>query len=692
MDNAGRKAILAAGSLLLALAGCQQADEPVAPEIGPDGLMFSIENMDLDVDPRQDFYRFAAGGWLSRVERPADRASNSFLNIQNDLINGQLKAIVEKAVQDAPDAEAGTPAQLVGDFYTAYMDVDARRENGISPLQTEFERLDAVSSIEQFGQYAGELARTTGVSPIISFGPEIDLNDSSRYAIYSGPGAAGLDDERDVYRAEESAPRRLAYRQYVNDLLTVAGYDEAEAQRVTDLVLDLETELEMAKLTPAEQRDFNRLNNRMTLAEAQAMIPSFDIAAYLGELGLEPPEEMIVTQPAYQQAVSDILEERPLQDIKDYTRFLLINEFAGVLSPDFEEPMRALNQAFTGVDTLRPRDERALEQLKLTLGHPLSQLYVDAYYDEATRTSTNELIDYIIAAMAERIPTRDWLTEATRAEAMTKLEAFDNRVGYPENWIDYSGVEIGANDPVANQMAVAAFNSDRYVAKADGPVEQDEFAGESTLPVAMNAAYGILDNGFQITAAISQAPLFQPDADPAVRFCRFGAVIGHETTHGFDSTGRQFDANGNLRNWWTDGDAAAFTAEAQKLIDQTDSTVLAQGQSGNGALWVGENMADVGGITLAYTALMNYLADHPEENVEIDGFTQEQRCFIAWAQLWAENATEEFLINTAAAGDHPPNLYRTVAPLQHFGPFYEAFDIVEGDPMWLPPEQRVNAW
>jgi putative endopeptidase len=208
----------------------------------------------------------------------------------------------------------------------------------------------------------------------------------------------------------------------------------------------------------------------------------------------------------------------------------------------------------------------------------------------------------------------------------------------------------------------------------------------------MNAAYVFALNGFQITAAISQPPAFQPDADPAVRFCRFGGLIGHEATHGFDTAGRQFDADGNLRNWWSEEDTRAFVAEAKKLIDQTASTDLVEGHTGDGQLWVTENMADVGGIKLGYTALMDYLADHPEENVEIDGFTQAQRCFIAWTQLWAENATRESLINYANSADHPPNIYRTIAPLQHFDAFYEAFDIKEGDAMWLPPEQRVNAW
>lgn len=683
---------LVAVVVALAMPGCGAAPEAPRPAANPDDLTFSVENMDRNVDPRQDFYHFAAGGWLDRVQRPADQASYSFPVIQGRKLNDQLKAVIAQAEADAPTAQKGSSEQLVGDFYKAYMDVDHRRELGMTPLESEFDRIDAIASLQDLSRYSAHATRTVGIGLLVGVGPLPDLTDSSRYSIYGGPGSAGLTDERDVYRSEDSAPRRVAYRKYVHDLLSVAGYDAAEADRVTALVLDLETALDRAQLSPADKLDFNRLNNPMTVADAQALIPGFDIQAYLEEAGIPPPEQVVITEPEYLRAVSTLLAERPLQDFKDYAKYLLIDQFAGSLSPEFDEPQRALREAFTGVATLRPLDERGIAQLKGALGQPLSRLYVDAYYSEDTRTKTRELIDYVLAAFARRIPTRDWLSQETKAEAMAKLSAFNNKVGYPDEWIDYSAVTVVPDNPVANAMAIIAFGYARTLAKLGGPVQNDEFNGESTLPVALNAAYQFFENGFQITAAISQAPVFEPDADPAVRFCRFGAVIGHEATHGFDSIGRQFDANGNLRNWWTEQDTRAFVAEAQKLVDQTASTEIAPGHANDGKLWVTENMADVGGIKLAYTALMDYLAEHPDENVEIDGYSQQQRCFIAWAQLWAENATEAYFINVAESADHPPNAYRTAAPLRHVAEFYEAFGIQEGDPMWLAPEKRVNTW
>ncbi len=487
------------------LASTALAQDVDLPELGPDVLLFSVENMDLSADPKQDFYRFAAGGWLDRVERPADKASYSFVSVQAQRITDQIKAVVLKAAEDAATAPKGSPTQLVGDFYTAYMDVDGRNAAGMAPLQDEIDRIDAIASLDDLTRYTAHALKTVGMSLFAGFAPQTDLADNTRYAIFSGPGAAGID-ARDVYSSEDGTPRRDAYRKYVNDLLLVAGYEPAEA------------------------------------------------------------------------------------------------------------------------------------------------------------------------------------------EALAKLRDFDNKVGFPEHWIDFSGVEIVPDDAVANMLSVSAFGIGRELDRYGGPVETDDFNNASTLPVALNAAYVFARNGFQITAAISQPPAFEPDADPAVRFCRFGGIIGHEATHGFDTAGRQFDADGNLRDWWTEEDTEAFIAEAKKLVEQTEATELAPGHVGNGALWVTENIADVGGIKLGYSAMLDYLADHPEENVEIDGFTQQQRCFIAWTQMWAENATEASLINYASSANHPPNIYRTTAPLQHFDAFYEAFDIKEGDAMWLPQEKRVNAW
>ena len=283
------------------------------------------------------------------------------------------------------------------------MDIERRNAQGMVPLQNEFERISAISSLEDLTRYSAQALRSAGLSLFAGFSPQADLTDSTRYAIYSGPGGAGLEDARDVYSSDDNAPRRAAYRKYVNDLLIVAGYDTAEAARVADLVLDLETAFDAAQLTDAERLDFQKLNNRMSVEDTQNLIPNFDISIYLAELGLDLPEEIIVTQPDYLSALSKMLQDRPLDDFKDYSKFRLINSFASVLSTDFEEPIRARREVFTGVATLRPREERALEELQSALGHPISQLYIDAYYQEDTRQKTQELIDYIVDATSPSV-------------------------------------------------------------------------------------------------------------------------------------------------------------------------------------------------------------------------------------------------------------------------------------------------
>lgn len=674
------------------LTGAAAAQVTDLQALTADDLLFSVENMDLSADPRKDFYRFAAGGWLDRVARPEDKPSLTFVSVQLDRIRAQVKAVLEKAVAESATAPKGSATQLVGDFYKSYVDIERRNAQGMAPLREELDRIAAMANLDDLAREAGHLMRIGGISPLILIGPQPDLADNTKYAIYAGAGAFGLETERDVYSSGEDAPRRIAYRTFVNDLLKAAGYDADAADRMTGTILEIETALDKAKLNDADKRDWTKLYNPMTLDELQAQVPNLSIAAYLDEVGLDAPERIILVEPNYFPALSKMLAERSLQDFKDFASYLLIQRFSGVLSTDMEEPDRALKKAFQGVAPHDPPERQAARLIQAVMGQPLSQLYVEATYDESTTTSVTEMIEQVLAEFRKRIPTRDWLAEETKAEALAKLDAFYFAVGHPDKWIDYSGVDIVPDNPVSNLMALVEFDTARTFSKLGGPVEMEHFNGRSTLPVALNAAYTVTLNGFEVTAAIAQPPAYQPDADPAVRYCRFGAILGHEATHGFDTSGSQFDAKGNLRNWWTEADRAAFLVEAKKLVEQVNETDIVEGYHGNGVLWLPENMADVGGITLAHQALMQYLAQHPDEDVEIDGISQERRCFIAWAQLWAEKATDEYLINVATSENHPPNTYRTTAPLQHVDAFYDAFGIKEGDPMWLEPEKRVHAW
>ena len=685
----------APAAMSVALCGASLAQDIDIPKIGPNQLAFSVDNMDTSVDPAEDFYRYASGNWQDRMERPADKESIGAIPYQLELVKAQLKAAA-RAAEETADAPKGSPVQQVGDFYQAYMNTEARNAAGMTPLRSELDRIDAIASLDDLARHLGEQSFVIGSLPLVLLAPIADLVDNTVYKIYAGAGELGLTKLnklwQDTYLDEPGSARKTAYVAYIRDVLTIAGYEAEPAANIAEMIVALETDLHSGMLTPTERGDPRNFYNPMTVEEFQALIPELKLQPYFAGLGLDLPKQIVNSQVRYFPNLSKILQTYSLDDLKDYLSFMIIHHFATVLSMAFEEPTRALREVMTGLAELPPREERAVDLMRENLGHPMSKVFVDQFFSDDTKTATLDMIGRIKETFIARIKTREWLSEQTRAEALSKAEKISYVVGYPDQWIDYSFVDIGP-DLVANLINLTKFSTTRYLARYGGPVQNDQMADpERTLPMVLNASYNTQINGFEVTAAIVRPPMFMPEMDAAVNFCRLGAVIGHEMTHGFDSGGRQFDAGGAMRDWWTEADAAAFTAEAQKLIEQGNAYEILPGLHTNGELNVKENMADVGGIMLAFEALKTYLAEHPEENVEIDGLSPAQRCFISWAQLWTEEMSEQKLRSVVANDFHPPNVYRTTAPLQHVDAFYEAFGIEEGDPMWLAPEKRVKAW
>lgn len=668
------------------------AQEIETPALGPDDLLFSAENMDTSVDPAQDFYRYASGKWLDRVERPEGRPSWGVFEIMQLRLIKQVAALGATAGEGAATAPKGSATQLVGDFFNAYMDVEAIDAAGIEPVRGQLEDIEAIRSLDDLTRFMADQARTSGPALFAIFVPGPDPADNRRYATFVAGQSFGVDKHfKDLLRNTQGDPRVAAYRTYVSEVMKIVGYPAAEAARIADTVLEIEFAVFAGMLTPEEAADPANRYGVKSYQEVQAMIPDLNLDLYLDTVGFEKPGAFYMFEPRLLPTLAQLWQSRPLQDFKDYAAFRVINTYIKFLTSAFDAPRLELERALTGAAVKRPREDAFYKLTIDHLGHPTSQLFVEEHYTEETRRDILDMVVRLQDVFRRRIPTRDWISETTRGEALKKVDSLYYKVGYPDHWIDYSKVDVGA-DPVQNLRNLGAFSMERFADKLTRPVELDEFNTESTLPIAMNAAYNAAINGFEISAVITQPPAFSPDMDPALKFCRAGAVIGHEMTHGFDSGGRQYDSTGNFRDWWTPEDAAAFNAEAQKLIDQANAFEVLPGLNANGALNVRENMADVGGITLAHQALMEYLEEHPAENVEIDGLTQEQRCFVAWAQMWTMKGAEPFLRAIVAGDGHPPNFYRAVAALQHLDAFYAAFDIEEGDPMWLPPEKRVNAW
>ncbi|WP_373504297.1 M13 family metallopeptidase [Aestuariivirga sp.] len=661
--------------------------------VGSDQMAFSRENMDPNVSPARDFYRYAAGGWLDRVKRPERHGSYGFFEIVADRVEEQMRQVLKQAAMDAKTASKGSPAQQVGTFYNAYMNVDARNAAGLAPIKPYLESASAIQDINGLVRFMAQMAEVGGPTLFLNVGPDVDFMDNTRNVMFIGGGALGLSNiMEDVFEEPDGSPRISGYRTFLIETLKVAGTPDAEAARIADLSIAIDRKLHAAKLPPVEANDPSVAYNQTTLPALQTQIPQLDLQLLLKTLDFPVPDRVILTEPRYLPVLSGLLAERSIKDIRDYARLRVILAFSSYLGTGFDKPLMILSQALVGVGVLPPMEERALDQIKAALGQPVSRLYVDNFFSGETRQKAAEMVGLIKGAFAERMPGRAWLSDQTRAAAIEKLDKLSYKIGSPEEWVDYSQVDV-TDDLVATVAAISRFNTERQRKKFGQPAEHEYFNTPDTLPMVVNAGYNPLVNGFEVPAAIIQAPMFDAALDPALNFCRMGAVLGHEMTHGFDWTGKQFDQDGNMKNWWQPSDGEAFDALAQKLITQANQYEVLPGfMNGSGAQQVGENMADLGGITLARAALRTYLAKHPDEDVVIDGLTQDQRCFLAWTQIWAWKGKDELLRSQVARDAHPPNAYRAVAPLLHLDAFYEAFGIKEGDPMWLDPARRVEAW
>lgn len=684
--------LLSTTAICALMSAAASAQDSSLPEPGPDQLQFSVENMDLSVNPAEDFYRYSSGGWLDRVERPADKPAHGVFYIMIDRLIKQVSMVAAEAGKQAADAPKGSPTQLVGDFYNAFMDAEAIDAAGIDPIRSMLDDVDAVSDFKDLTRVMAAQAASSGPALFAMFGPSKDPADGSKHAMFSLGQTFGIDRHfQEILRGPEDSAELIAYRTFINNLLLAAGYEAEEASRVADLSLSIERRLYSVFLTPAEAKDPSNKFGRKTYAEVQAVAPEVDLDLYLETVGFEKPDFFYMWEPRALGGVAELWRTTPLEDLKDYVKYRIIEKYSPFLASGLYDASLDFKAALLGAREDLSRSERIYQLLLKNLGHPASQLYVDKYFSDQTKAEMLDMIERIKAVFSTRIENSAWLSEPTKEAALEKVEKFYYKVGYPDSWIDYSSVDIGL-DPVANMTALGAFGMQRELNKLGRPPEHEEFNAESTLPIAMNAAYSPLINGFEITAAITQPPAYSSNMDAPLKFCRLGAIIGHEMTHGFDFSGRQYDADGNFRDWWTPEDTEAFLQEAKKLIDQANAYEVLPGVFINGQLGVGENMADVGGITLAYEALMQYLEEHPEENIEIDGMTPAQRCFVAWSQFWTMKAADTYLRTIVLNDGHAPDFYRSVAALQHVDAWYKTFGIKEGDPMWLAPEKRSRAW
>lgn len=566
------------------------------------------------------------------------------------------------------------------------MDEERLNREGASPVLADLEVIANATRPE----FIDILATMPGTDSFFGTGVDPDMLNVDRNVMYWGQGGLGLGD-RDYYLEDTDNANdvRKAYREYLHKLASLAGYDEDGANRLVENVMDVETQLAQAAMTREELRDPAASYNPMSLAETSERWPAVDLRRYFAKQGINEIDSIIVGQPNSFQAVNDILAKADEQVIRDYITAGYLSSAADYLSDDFVDAAFALKQAMSGVKEQQPRWKRAVAVPNNMMGEALGELYVAKYFPPESKDKMLVLVKNLQQALGEHIENLTWMSDETKAKALEKLSTFRVKIGYPETWIDYSSLNIDPEKPYWNNIQEAMkFNIQRNLDDFGKPVDKDRWLMS---PQTVNAYYNPLTNEICFPAGILQKPFFDPEADDAMNYGAIGVVIGHEMTHGFDDQGRQFDKDGNLSNWWTEADAEAFTALADRLAAQFDAIEVAPGVHANGRFTLGENIADQGGLRVAHTAYHNSLGKDNEGEV-IDGFTPDQRFYLSYANVWAGNIREAEILKRTKTDPHSLGRWRVNASLRNIEPFFAAFDIAEGDPMFRPVEERVIIW
>ena len=681
-------ALLFALTVASPTAWASETATPVASPVSETGRHgIDPANMDLSVDPAKDFYCFANGGWLNRTAIPADEGSHGVFDELDDLTKQQLLSLLG-GLQTSGNLEQGSDEWKAVQLFGQGTDLKRRNAQGIEPIQPILDDVDAISNLAEFHDFQSGAAfqYLTGLFyPFIYPG----LEDSSTYAAYLSGPFFGLPN-RDYYLEDDAANQavRDAYVDTCARLLVFAGYSAADAATMAQAVYDLERTLVKPTLTREEQQDVSLFYNPMTLTDLKATYPLMDWAAYFKRLGLPETEHLIVTEKRYLEALDKIVRGADLETLKAWVNLEVMWSFAGYLSEDIEQTAFDFKGGVLGgVKEQDPIEERVLDDVNGMVGEAVGKLYVDEYFPPEAKDRITTLVDAKIAAFWQRLMANPWMTDETRAVAIAKLDKMAVKVGYPDKWRSYERVKIEGSYAQSFLTSVVA-NYQRDLDRAGKPVDDSEW---SALPQEVNAFYDPFKNDITFPAAILQPPFFDYQADPAVNFGGIGFVIGHEITHGFDLQGSQFDAEGNLAGWWSDADAAAFQSLNDEVVTQYGAIEVLPGLFIDGQITVTENVADLGGVQVAFDALRIYLAKNGAPG-KIDGFTQDQRFFISAATVWREKIRDEALTTQVKTDEHAPASARSVQPIRNMDEFYDAFAIGPGDPMYLPPAERIVVW
>jgi putative endopeptidase len=646
---------------------------------------FDTKNLDRSCKPCDDFFEFAMGGWMKANPVPPEYSTWGSFTVLLDKNQQNLRQILEK--EENAKAASGSNGQKIGDFYASCMDTSAVDAAGAKPIEPDMARIAAVKDVASLQLETARL-QAQGVGAMFRFASRQDAKDSTQVIAAAGQGGLGLPD-RDYYLRDDEKSKKLrdAYVAHAQKLFELLGDPSDKAAAEAKTIIGIETALAKASMSNVDLRDPNKTYHRMSVEDVQTLAPNISWATYFDQVGAPGLKDLNVGQPDFFKSLSGQLTSTPIEDWKTYLRWTLVNTTA----PGLSEPFVAEDFAFNGKELrgakeILPRWKRCVTATDRSLGEALGQVYVEKYFPPDAKAHALEMVHNLTAALRQDIPTLSWMGAATRTQAIAKLQAFGVKIGYPDKWRDYSGLNIVRNNYMQNELGAAHFEFARQLKKIGKPVEKTEWG---MTPPTVNAYYRSSMNEIVFPAGILQPPFYDPKADDAVNYGGMGAVIGHEITHGFDDQGSKFDAQGNLKDWWSADDLKNFKERATCVSDQFDGYVVDGDLHENGKLVLGESIADLGGLTIAYAAYEKSL-EGKQRPPEKDGFTAEQRFFLGWAQIWGANERLEYARLLANTNPHPLPRFRGNGPLSNMAEFAKAFGCKKGDAMVR--EQACKIW
>lgn len=647
--------------------------------------------MDTSVSPKNDFYRYVNGKWLDSIQIPEDETVWGGFNKLAKDTRADVLAILDRARNDENLDPNSDQAKAVY-VYQSIMDTESRNKTGYEPIKPYMQQIESVQSLGEMQPLLVELSRK-GLSPFFGFYVGADAMDTDKNVANLGTGALGMSREYYVEDDEDSKEKLAKYEQHIARMFKLVGVEGSQAKKDAADIVAFETKMATPRLDKVQSRKPELTYNPMTVAELKKLMPQMEWKAYFDGLGVKDFDTLVVSQPKYFDALSDLWVSKNLPMMKKYLKWTLLDNTAGFLSTELEDAnWDFYSKTMRGAKQQRPQEERALGTVNAVVGEALGKLYVDEKFPPEAKEKALEMIDYVKKAYENRINNLDWMGEETKEKAIEKLNGMTIKIGYPDKWKDYSEMEIkspeNGGNLFDNMMAVQEWSHKDNMSKLGEPVDKSEWF---MAPQTVNAYYNPYYNEIVFPAAILQPPFYNYEADPAINFGGMGAVIGHEISHGFDDSGAKFDAEGNMTNWWTDKDKEQFEARGNQLAEQFDAIEVMPGVNINGQFTLGENIGDLGGVNAAYDALQLWLEDKGSPG-EIDGFTQNQRFFMSWATVWRTKMREEALMQRIKNDTHSPGMYRGYAPLLNIPAFYEAFEITEKDSMYIAPDKRVVIW